>query len=220
MANQRESVGRYEYLLNGKPTDIEERWQLSSTATGQRISSFRRAPGFTLSVEATTDRGSVNAFNASWVPDVGPTVRVTCCPDEDSLLYTRYVDGQEAEPLVERLDAAVVMYPLMRIFTGMVIGRLAEAGGAGQILVPSVSGGRSNPAMLAPETSERHVMLCSDLNWPEGGSAPDGAKRWQFIGAQYDSNASFWLDAAGRLVRYRWQQGADQLWDVSLVEGV
>lgn len=217
--SQREpdAAGSYQYFLNGELTEIEERWQVWETGQSQRISSTRQAPGVALLVDAVAQSGVVREFDVSWRPAEGPDIIASYRLAAGGFTYSRQVAGAVDE-VDEGTDQPVILYPLMRIFTGMVIEAVAHGGGEALVLVPTVSGGEAGPPLLGPDLGKRRVSRCEGLNWPEPGPRPERLTRWQFVGGQYNANARFWLDQGGRLARYQWQQGADQHWDILMVE--
>ena len=210
-------AGSYQYFLNDELSEIEERWQVWETGQSQRICSTRRAPGVALSVDAVAQRGVVREFEVMWRPAKGAEIVASYRLAAGGFTYSRHVAGAVDEA-GEGIEQPVVFYPLMRIFTGRVIQTVAHSGGEALVIVPSVSGGDASPPLLAPDPDMRRVSRCEELNWPEPGPTPERLSRWQFMGGQYDANARFWLDERGLLVRYQWQQGADQHWDVLMVE--
>lgn len=210
-------AGSYQYFLNGELSEIEEHWQLWETGQSQRIVSTRRAPGIALSVDAVAQGGRVTEFDVSWRPATGAHISAFYRLGAGGFTCLRQVAGAVDE-VDESTDQPVILYPLMRIFTGKVIQAVAHGGGEALVIVPSVSGVDAGPPLLAPDPDKRRVSRCEELNWPEPGPTPERLSRWQFMGGQYDANARFWLDERGLLVRYQWQQGADQHWDVLMVE--
>lgn len=174
----------------------------------QRVESIRTAGDVTLAVTAELEAGRVRCCEIEWRSGDAPPVTAGYQQTPSGLSWHRTIGESASEGLVE---GEVLLYPLMRVFTGTVITALYAAGGEGLVLVPDISSG-AEAQLLLPETSSRRVAC-------EGKDTLDThpqtrCQRWRFIGGQYDKSATFWLDESGNMLRYQWRQSDQQLWQV------
>jgi hypothetical protein len=211
--------GAYIYLLNGQPTDVEERWSLTLLGEGRsRINSSRRAPGILIEVDADTRHGLVEGCQLVWQGD-GQQIQTSYRLAENVLLVDRCVgDGEKQITEVPFAQSSEpLLFPLMRIFTGPLIARILEQGGQASVAVPFIGDPSAMDQLLLPRISQRCARLLEQRHVLE----KDG-KRWEcrvceYTGDQYAPGTLFYLDREDRLLRYRWQQEEGQDWDVWLM---
>jgi hypothetical protein len=110
-----------------------------------------------------------------------------------------------------------VISPLMRIFLGPAIRQVAERGQGGPIpvLVPYLENPRDTARLLGPAFDTRQASLQGEETIVLHGRGVR-AERWRYLGNRYDEQSQFWLDADGLLLRYRFQQAADLVWEAKL----
>lgn len=202
--------GSYIYRLNGEPAPVEESWEISNEAGAVQYWNSERIAGDTrISVAAEVENGKVRQCGIRWKSGAAVAIDATYRDTPDGLAWRR-TQGEEIGSGVVSGEATI-LYPLMRVFTGLVIAQLAQRGGEGPVLVPDIGSSEVN-RLLLPDLSQRRVALQGDdrlPDWPH-------CQRWQFIGGRYDNTAAFWLDSDNRLLRYQWQQSPGQLWEVEL----
>lgn len=201
--------GEYVYRLNGEATPVREYWEMRDKgSTGLRVTSRREAPGVRLSVAARMVEGRVAECDLHWLSERGPEARARYLAQEGGIRYHcgetgtwQWLPAPDAGP--------VVLYPLMRIFTGPTIGAVARQSGSAPVLAPRIGASAGPEDLLTPELTERRVRRVrrSREAWGEC---------WQFEGGQYDAGARFWLDDEGWLQRYCWHQADTGDWDVRL----
>ena len=206
MTPEMDIEGEYRYLLNGESAPVEEHWRIKSLDGDQRLmTSERIAPGIRIKVNATEQAGIVSQCQIAWQSEQSDELTVEYFLAAESFRY-RLGDDDWRSVSPDTGDS-LVLYPLMRIFTGPVILRLAALGGEGDVLVPAIGDPSDRDGLLRPELTRRCVTHLA--------SEADG-DLWQFTGGQYDESARFWIDSSGLLARYLWRQDADREWDVRL----
>ena len=211
--------GLYHYRLNGQDTAIEERWQRYRHASGAwQVSSSRRAPGLDLRVEAQYSAGLVSRFDVAWRQQGGPQLRAGYELAADRVAVSRCLAPQPAssEDLVFARHAPPLLFPLMRIFTGPLIAALLRAGGRGAVVLPFIADPTDYSRLLRPVLSEREARVLEEGAKLELDGARLQCRRCEYLGDQYGPDARFWLGFDDLLLRYQWQQSAQQHWDVCL----
>lgn len=211
--------GAYHYRLNGQDTAIEERWQRYRYASGAwQVSSTRRAPGLELRVEAQLSAGLVSRFDVAWCQQGGPQLRAGYELAADRVAVNRCLAPQPAisEDLVFAGSAPPLLFPLMRIFTGPLIAGLLRGGGRGAVVLPFIADPADHSRLLRPVLSEREARVVEEGALLELAGARLQCRRCEYLGDQYGPDARFWLGPDDLLVRYQWQQSAQQQWDVCL----
>ncbi len=212
--------GRYRYFLNNKIADVDEAWTSELQADGQRVvRSVRKVPGLSLSVDAQFDLTGVRAFDVCWSADHSPVIEASYALEDEALVYSRKIGGNtcQSQSIEKSDDKKLLLYPLMRIFTGMVIRQVAEQGGEAAVLVPFIAEPGNTQRLLSPDVTVRRVAAQGNVELQQRDGGAIDCTTWQFIGGQYGPEAQFWLDGSGRLQRYCWQQDESRLWDVRLV---
>ncbi len=197
--------GRYVYFLNGERTDIREHWQVDAAPSGRRIRSERIAYGTTLSVDAHETDGALTRFDVrlqTGVHDIHAAYRL----DGLDVHLTRSLNGLSSVHH-QQAGAPFIAVPVLRVFTGAVILRLAALGRPGQVLIPWLLDPSQTGRLLLPHFDTRRARRLEH--------GPDG-DLYEYVGEQYDETARFWVNAQGLLSRYTWQQGS-QHWDVLLL---
>lgn len=210
--------GSYRYRLNGEIAPVEESWTLTeSTGCVQFVESRRTAGDVSLAVTAELASGRVQSCDVEWQSASVPCVHARFELTGPGVIWRRTVGNSAAEGLVSSESREeVLLYPLMRIFTGPVIRTLARTGGEGQVLVPDISIA-DQAELLLPDVSIRKAVCEGEDHLKEHPGI--SCQRWLFIGGQYGETARFWLDEQSRMLRYRWLQSESQLWEVDLAIG-
>jgi len=211
--------GVYHYLLNGQATQIREHWQRSRQPSGEwLVNSGRSAPGVNIEVEARVTAGLVTQFEVIWRAGEGPGLRAQYTLQDKAVDVAR-TEGAVTEHEAVSLDSsktAPLLSPLMRIYAGPLIARLLAMGGRGAVLLPFIGDPADQERLLRPQVSRRQArVLEADVELQLGG-ADFRCRVCEYSGDQYAAGTRFWLAEDDLLVRYQWQQGPDQQWDVWL----
>ncbi|MEH6591364.1 MAG: hypothetical protein V7746_13980 [Halioglobus sp.] len=218
------SSGCYRYLLDGKDTGIDERWQRQVSADGVvTTNSTRVAPGIKIAVRAQGTASQINAFDVEWTREGAATLLAAYSFDGRDVLVSRSCAEQGMEQAVEQQrvvstqDVAPLLSPLMRIFAGPVIARLLADGGCGQVVLPFIGDPEARNQLLWPVLSERRaVRLPQADEILLVGSREIPARCCEYMGDQYADGTRFWLGSDDDLLRYCWQQPGVGEWDVRL----
>jgi hypothetical protein len=215
------SNGSYRYLLDGKDTGIDERWQRQELAGGiVATESTRVAPGIEIAVRAQGTASRVNAFEVEWTREGAATLLASYSFDGQDVLVSRSSADQAGEQ--QRLpiavhDSAPLLSPLMRIFAGPLIARLLADGGSGQVILPFIADPQARDKLLWPVLSERQALLMPEADEVMLLGAQDvPARCCEYTGDQYADGTRFWLGPNDDLLRYCWQQPGVGEWDVRL----
>lgn len=213
--------GCYRYILNGHPTEVAESWSLEGElATQCQISSRRSAPGVEIEVTAAVSSGTLQHFTTLWRSGSAGTISAEYLLQRDRVLVTWRAAGRGNEEVIELFHDTVssqpLLFPLMRIFTGPLIARLLQLGGEGKVILPDINDPEDEEHLLRPLTTQRRarviekeaLLLCNGVELR--------CRRCEYTGDQYRAGSQFWLGEDDLLLRYQWQQSADQHWDVLL----
>ncbi|MFV8784243.1 hypothetical protein ACNKU7_17615 [Microbulbifer sp. SA54] len=208
--------GEYEYLCDGQLMPITERWHLVRSAGLFEIYSERTVPSQSLRVRvlARIESGRIGRCALSWGVDgemncrANATYRVGA--DGRGAVYRYRRPGFPARgiPMVRQH-----FFPLLRIFSGQLLGALASAGGSGEVLVPWIHDPAQGERLFAPEFSTRTVGYQGPGRAAKPGNVSDC---FLYAGGQYGQGAEYDV-ADGLLQEYRWWQGEKQ-WRVRLRE--
>ena len=212
------AAGAYRYLLNGDVTAVSETWAREDLPAGrQRVTSRRSAPGVEIAVDAVLGEGLVAFCVITW--QSGNTSVEADYEWRDNELYCRRTQG-DASSVEQRIDrdqeGPLLLFPLMRIFVGPVIARLLDNGGTGDVLVPDIRQPDDPASLLTPRVSQRMASVLDGRTALDIDGVTVPCRLCEYTGEQYGTGSRFWLDGRETLLRYQWQQGPDQHWDVWL----
>jgi hypothetical protein len=73
-------------------------------------------------------------------------------------------------------------------------------------------------ALLTPTVQTRRAGR-RGVEAPDPSATHPGLRHCSYVGGNYTEDADFWLDERDRLVRYRFPQAPDELWEIELTEG-
>ena len=202
--------GVYKYACNGQPTGVREPWRIDELSDGALLVNVERdarAFGTTILLAAVC-HAPLAALSFRRIEILLTNEHETRALYEFAgqvITFTRTVDdGAPQRETFSLLDNAVVS-PLMRVFLGATIQQVAARGqgDAVPVLVPALENLQDTERLLRPTFDQRRAVR-------------QGDGCWQYLGERYDEQSQFWLDASGLLIRYRFQQSADTVWQVEL----
>ena len=224
--------GVYVYFLNDQPTGVTEPWSIHRWPDGSYCTRVERdaraAFGTIILVEAfshtplATDglqRFVVKQFNANHAATNDVSAAYSFADQMCALAVTvaRSVNGQALPREELSLPENAVVSPLMRVFLGPVIRQVCELG-KGQpvpVLIPSLENMLDPDTLLRPQFDYRQAALLGNEDLEIDGRVWP-ARRFQYLSNHYDAQSQFWLDEADVLLRYRFHQSAEQVWDTRL----
>jgi hypothetical protein len=213
--------GGYRYLLNGRPTAVAESWDIDGElATQCQINSLRVAPGVEIEVTAEVSKGIVQGFTSTWRSDSEQATSARYVLQADRVLVSwsgaRSTTEEVIEVYHEGASSEPLLFPLMRIFSGPLIARILNLGGAGNVILPDINDPGDETRLLRPlSTVRRAIVIESDaLLSLDGVDQP--CRRCEYTGDQYGAGSHFWLGEDDLLLRYQWQQSQQHNWDVWL----
>lgn len=198
--------GIYTYYHNDKPTGAVEQWSIHQQPDESqliRVDRDARQPhNMSLLLEALRgSSGQIERFDVYFMAGSAKPLKASYIFFDGYVTVGRTLqDGQRRDEQIV-LPSNVVIYPLMRVFTGPVIRQAAAQQGS----VPVFLAWISDPA------DERFLSGMIDYrtaNLVEPTSAQT-TQAYQFTGGSYDSNARFWLDEHDMLLRYVYKKSED-----------
>lgn len=210
-------AGTYRYLRNGEPTGVQESFDVPADPAAP-LHSERRAPGgVRLRVEVTqdgpADAGCVlhfrsDALVAGGIAEVVAEYRL----EGGHLVVTRTVGSHSSREVVESSEHAVLS-PLLRVFQGPAIAACLATADSLDVIVPDLTAPDDPGHLLAPLVQRRRAERRGvELVETDGG--PVLWRHCAYVGGNYDDTADFWLDDRDRLVRYRYPESPDSVWEV------
>ena len=185
---------------------------VTSTAGSSRHCGQRRArPSYAAEVTGKGDRDATCtlSFESAEIPATTAVYALV-----DGSLSLSMNDSDPSAVTADVLGSAVLS-PLLRVFQGPTVAATVRAGGRRPILIPK----------LDPSVPETLLTPSVDLRTAERlgievvGSGDDEVpwRHCRYVGGDSDDDADFWLDDHDRLVRYRFPQTPDELWEVDLI---
>jgi hypothetical protein len=219
-----QAQGVYEYARNGEPAGVREAWRVDALPGGAllvQVERDARVFGTTILLAALCDAPlaalSFRRVEILLTNEQGSGMRAVYEFAGPSVAVTRTLDAGAPQHETIALPDGVVISPLMRLFLGPTIRRVAERGQGGPVpvLVPYLENPQDTDRLLRPTFDARRACLQGEEAIPLHGRTIN-AERWQYIGERYDEQSEFWLDADDLLLRYRFQQSADTVWQVEL----
>ncbi|WP_226660866.1 hypothetical protein [Microbulbifer aggregans] len=216
--------GEYEYLCDGDVMPVAECWQLLRSVDGYEIRSTRTVPSQSLVISACARvrAGQITRCLLQWgLEPGGKTVARAffrmnpdglgpgeCRSEKSPAMYRFRRSGTPSRSIPA---VGVHFFPLMRIFSGQLIGALAKRGGSGGVLVPWIQDPSRVNKLFAPELSNRRVFY---LGVGQAGFQGKACDCFHYSGGEYDNGAEYHL-AEGLMWAYHWQQGRKE-WQVRL----
>lgn len=210
-------AGEYLYHLNGQLADVTETWvRYRNEAGNYLVESERRAPGLLLKVAAHIENNEFNRFTVQWCADGAPELEASYLLSGDALTVVRSEVGLGTDSIRSELQHGTRyhLFPLMRIFSGTVISQLLSRD-SGMVVVPDIRDSTNRQALLQPLISERSAIVLHNETIDVEG-VEYSTRCCEYVGGQYAEGGRFWLSESNLLVRYTWQQSAEQFWDVSV----
>lgn len=218
-------AGHYRYWLNGAPIEVREHWVSAPLPSGQwQVRATRHAPAFgsTLTVEALMTGADIEAFEVRWhnttpgaVTQASAHYRLTA----DLIHVSRVVAGAPQPDITLARPAQLVVAPLLRVFQGPAIQRLAAwfPQGMGPTLAPWIEDPREAGRLLTPVIDQRGARDMGAESVLVDGQ-PVAVRRYAYVTGRYTDKAVFYLTAEGVLARYTFAESADRVWDVQLTQ--
>jgi hypothetical protein len=213
--------GSYRYLLNGQPTAVTESWDIEGELAAQcQINSLRVAPGVEIEVTAEVSKSKVQGFTSTWRSDSKEAISAQYVLQADRVLVTWRSARNTAEEVIEvfhdDVSSAPLLFPLMRIFSGPLIARILNLGGAVKVILPDINDPGDERRLLRPLSTLRRARVIENdaLLSLDGVDLP--CRACEYTGDQYGAGSHFWLGEDDLLLRYQWQQSDQQHWDVWL----
>ncbi|MDW8325272.1 MAG: hypothetical protein RMK99_01795 [Anaerolineales bacterium] len=219
--------GSYTYLLNGSEAGVSETWAAFPQPDGSRvIRAVRSAPAFGtfIEVDAVESAGRITEFEVRWRNTnegavAQASARYRLSPSQIS------VERSINDGLLLRSRIAappqLVVSPLLRIFQGPAIRRVAELGRGERVpvLVPWILDPKDGARLLTPLLDYRSAWRVGSASIELGGRQVT-AQCYSYIGGHYDDSAEFYLGEDDLLLRYVFCESEGKVWDVRLSESV
>jgi len=207
-------TGTYTYLRNGEPSGVTEHFEV--TDGGGQVRTERLAPdGVRLAAEVRLSDNTNSQCRLSIEGGSLPAVQVMYMLARGQLRVRHMAEGHFVDSEVDPGGDAIIS-PLLRVFQGPSIAATIRAGGEARVVVPALDPDDPD-ALLSPTLQTRRAER-RGVEAPDPGADHPGLRHCHYVGGNYTEDADFWLDDRDRLVRYRFPQGPDQLWEIELTE--
>jgi hypothetical protein len=212
------SAGSYTYLCNGENSGVEESWEISHRGDELHLESVRyaRPVGITLRVRSVHKDGQFQRCMLHWLRQLNEhSVEISAdyCFDETGVTVFQHCGAEEVE--FREAGREFVFSPLMRIYNGPIIEKLAQSTSSHQVLVPWIKEPDQVKKLLRPDYSERQAELIRDDELIVDGKTL-ACKEYDYSGGEYLSGTRFWIDENQVMLKYCWQQDEKNLWEVIL----
>jgi hypothetical protein len=195
---------------------VEEGWCIAQGAGDHLLcKSWRRAPGVEIQADAQLNDGMPVSCELGWfgAQDIKVSYRLA----GTQWNIERSINGSAVKHFVlDAQKATHLLFPLMRIYTGPLIARILQLGGEAHVVVPDITEPDNSNNLLKPRCSSRKARLLDAAAELELDGKLYLCRQCEYTGDQYEAGSLFWLGNNNRLLRYCWQQGKDQQWEVSL----
>lgn len=207
--------GEYEYRCNDHVAPLSETWQVAQMSNGYEISSTRTVPSQSLVIRARAQvvSGSIARCWLRWCVQGGEECLATATyrGDRKRKAGGLYRFRRAGFPVRSVPVKEQHYFPLLRVFSGQLLGALAAEGGRGEVLVPWIQDPARSDRLFTPDFSLRTLEHLGVERRGDGGGRVDC---YRYGGGQYENSAEYRL-RDGLLLDYRWQQG-EKIWHVLL----
>ena len=199
--------GRYIYFLENKHEPIDETFELDAQPGQWQINSQRTAYGTQQKVKATVTATGISRCDLHWRNfERKENCRIQYYADKRGISWHRsspQASETQQQTMGEMdIDDVFIVFPLMRIFTGIVFDAILANDGQANVIAPNI-GQKSTPDdRYLPQTNIRALHLHSPNCYGYTGGEHDDARFW--LSTQANSQ--------GFLERYTWQQPKVGLW--------
>ncbi|GMG86322.1 hypothetical protein MNKW57_06430 [Biformimicrobium ophioploci] len=205
--------GRYSYLCEGELVPVKEHWQLWRQGQAFVIQSERWIEPLqaSIAVQAVFRGQQLRVCLTRWLEGPGGQASASSLyRDTEGGLYRWRSRGQPASSVRSR---HAHYFPLLRIFAGYLLTRLAQDGKKeSEVLVPWIEQPQERTRLFSPDFSRRRVSLGESGPWR--GEGAQHADSVLYHGGQYQDGSRYWLNC-GLLLGYDWSQAGRQ-WQVRL----
>ena len=207
--------GAYAYVHQGQDAGVTESWSIRQDDQGHLITqSIRDASAYhsRIEVNAVAHANAVTAFDVVWRNHNSGMVNSASARYQLSgmTIHIRRAINNADEAHRLKVAAPPIMFPLMRVFTGDVIVKLAQSDAPLDVLTPNIANPADAANLLMPKIEPRRAAFLHTEDLEIAGKMTS-ARCYSYISEQYDDKARFWVDAHRLLLRYTWGQ-----WDVFL----
>jgi hypothetical protein len=210
--------GTYRYRLNGADAGVGEAWAVFRQPDGSSITrASRAAPAFgsSIEVDALERDGDLFEFEVRWRHSAEGAVPATTA--HYSITRHHITAHGPTFNLQLATPSNLVVSPLLRIFQGRAIRRVAELGRGGRVpvLVPWILDPKDGERLLTPLIDHRSASRVGPASIEINGQII-AAQRYAYIGGRYDDSAEFYLGEDDVLLRYIFRESNGKVWDVRL----
>ncbi|MCY4427984.1 MAG: hypothetical protein OXC05_13285 [Halieaceae bacterium] len=220
--------GQYAYSCNGKPQAIHESWSVcGEPGSLLRIVSERSTDSgqFSLRVNGLYRLAAKESARFFRLRNYEPELVELAFTNSDGEVTASYqaLDGrlrlQRSVNAKEIFPATVMesllLFPLLRIFTGPIVRKLHAVGEFAAVCVPDIRPGRNLDALLTPLISQRRARLLR-RGRKEIDGRHIGADCFEYRGGEYPPGTLFWVDDHDVLLGYEWKNHDGETWQVQL----
>ena len=214
-------TGMYQYFLNGQPTGITENFQIESLPDDmQKTSAIREATTFKtrISLEAVHDKLNFKSFEIQMTNAEAETIRAVYEFADQKVFVARQINGENSFDEEITLPENCIIFPLMRVFQGAVISKVAESNQAVPVLIPAIENPADTTNLLRPTFDLRRAEQIGEesITFYQPHSVTINTRIYSYTGKHYDEKSRFWIDENGLLVSYIFHQAEDKIWEMIL----
>lgn len=217
------NFGTYSYFLNGKPTGVSENFTVEILPDGAKRTTAERdaSPfGTKIFVEAIERGRRFERFQIRFQSEFN--IQAVYEFSGNKFRFTRSLDGDETDDETFDLPENTIVFPLMRVFQGQVILRVADASAEDftTVLIPSIENPADAENLLKPTFDNRRAEKVGRENvaFYQPDSITFKVDVYKYFTKHYDEDSRFRINADGLLVAYRFVQAADKIWEIFLTK--
>ncbi|MBX3063398.1 MAG: hypothetical protein KF726_10515 [Anaerolineae bacterium] len=214
-----QASGVYLYYRDEQLLDITEAWSIHRTPQGCTVTRIERnAPAFgalvlveTRQPEGATDIEQIEVHWWNQTPGAVGVAAASYTLQNGVIDCLRWVDGSELVRESILTPPTLVVSPLMRVFLGSVLPKVADKGEA-MVFVPWIHDPMDADRLLTVDLERRSASALSrEVIEVEGEEFSTTC--YSYYSRTDDDDARFWVADSGVLARYAWNG-----WDVRLAE--
>lgn len=199
---------------------VVEPWSIHRQDKGDLVTRSERDArsfGNPIRVHSILSGGAISNFEVQYIKIEEAAIRTVLADyslGNQQLELIRTGGGGDRQVSSQSLPSGCVISSLMRIYAGAVIQQRVKAGKS-PVLLPWIRDPEDTARLLEPLFSEREAYFQAEESLSLAGGQHQ-ARRYEYVGGEYQPGTLFWLDQCDVLLRYRWQQDESTLWETVL----
>lgn len=212
------NCGTYEYFLNNEPTGVVETFKIEFLPDGRRLTtSVRDAQPFQTKISVETTETN-NEFQNCRIVYRKADAEISADYEfsDGRFNIRRESNGRILQDEFFDLPENFVFFPLMRVFQGRTILKIAAIQDWTAVLVPDIQPATVFENLLQPTFDSRKAEKWAMGTVKYQGTLTD-ALVFSYLSKHYDDDSEFWIIRKnGLLFSYEFRQSDEQFWEVRL----